>query len=197
MLFKSREAATIRQRFRVWLWPRVSWRRSVLYFVKRTLRLSGTPYAIAMGAAIGAFVACTPFIGLHILITFALAWLVRANMIAGAIGTVFGNPATFPFIWAGAYEIGQFMLHGGVHDAPAHLSHDLLEKSIGEILPIIEPMVVGSIPIGLAAGCIVYFIVYKAVAAYQEARRKRLAGRRQAEGAGANRAAAAASGNGS
>ena len=197
MLFKSRQAETIWQRFRLWLWPRVSWRRSALYFLKRTLRLSGTPYAIAMGTAIGAFVACTPFVGLHILITFALAWLVRANMLAGAIGTMLGNPATFPFIWAGTYEIGQFLLHGGVHDAPGHLNYDLLQKSIGEILPIIEPMVVGSIPVGLAVGCIVYFIVYKAVAAYQDARRKRLADRRRAEGAGASRAAAAASGNGS
>ena len=49
-----------------------------------------------------------------------------------------------------------------------------------EIVPLIEPMVVGSIPVGLAVGCIVYFIVYKAVAAYQDARRKRLADRRQA-----------------
>jgi uncharacterized protein (DUF2062 family) len=196
MLFKSRQAATIWQRFRLWLWPRVSWRRSVLYYVKRTLRLSGTPYAVAMGAAIGAAVSCTPFIGLHILITFALAWLVRANMIAGAIGTVFGNPATFPFIWTGTYEIGQLMLRGGMHNAPPHLSHELSHKSIGEILPIIEPMVVGSIPVGLAAGCIVYFIVYKAVTAYQGARRKRLADRRNAGASGIS-VAAAASRNGS
>ena len=67
-----------------------------------------------MGAAVGAFVACTPFIGLHFVITFALAWLVRGNMIAGAIGTGLGNPATFPFIWAGTYEIGQLMLRGRV-----------------------------------------------------------------------------------
>ena len=41
-------------------------------------------------------------------------------------------------------------------------------------------MTVGAIPLGLAAGAIVYLIVYKAVLAYREGRRQRFAGRRPA-----------------
>ena len=54
MLFRRREEPGYWERFKLWLWPRVSWRRSALYYLKRILRLSGTPYAIAMGAAVGA-----------------------------------------------------------------------------------------------------------------------------------------------
>src|SRR3954463_10108703 len=101
MLFRRREELSYWQRFKLWLWPRVSWRRSTLYYLKRILRLSGTPYAIAMGSALGAFVSVTPFIGFHFVITLVLAWLLRSNMIAGVIATGIGNPATYPFIWAG------------------------------------------------------------------------------------------------
>jgi uncharacterized protein (DUF2062 family) len=49
------------------------------------------------------------------------------------------------------------------------------------MLPLIEPMIIGSIPLGLAAGVVTYLAVGKAVAAYQEARRQRLAERREVE----------------
>jgi uncharacterized protein (DUF2062 family) len=116
MLFRRRKKATQWERFKVWLWPRVSWRRSVLYFVKRTLRLSGSPHAIALGCAVGAFAAFTPFLGLHIVIAVVIAWLLRGNLIAGAVGTFIGNPLSFPFIWAGTYEVASSSCEAG---APA------------------------------------------------------------------------------
>ncbi len=183
MLFKRREEQGFRERLRLWLWPRVSWRRSVLYYLKRILRLSGTPYAIAMGAAIGIFASFTPFLGFHLLITVVIAWLVGANAIAGIIATSIGNPLTFPIIWASTYQIGYLILRGANRMPPARLEHDIMHRPLAEIFPLIEPMLVGSIPIGLAMGGIVYLIVYKSVSAYQEARRRRLEGRRNGEGA--------------
>jgi len=177
MLFKRRERATFGERFRVWLWPRVSWRRSATYFTKRTLRLSGTPYAIAMGCAAGAFVSFTPFLGLHFIIAIVLAWLLRGNLVAGALGTFVGNPLSFPLIWVSTYEVGEFIRQGGNTDAPALLK-EASGLSFGDIVPLLEPMMIGAIPLGLIAGGIVYFLVYKAVLTYQEARRARLESRR-------------------
>src|ERR1700752_2487633 len=111
MLFKRRHVPGYWERFKLWFWPRVSWRRSVLYYLKRILRLSGTPYAIAMGAAVGVGVAFTPFLGFHLILTFAIAWLLGANMIAGALGSCIGNPLTFPLIWATTYQLGHLLLH--------------------------------------------------------------------------------------
>ena len=45
--------------------------------------------------------------------------------------------------------------------------------------PILLPMLVGSLPIGGTVGVIMYFLVYKAVARYQERRRERLELRRR------------------
>jgi len=178
MLFRRREVPGYWERFKLWLWPRVSWRRSALYYLKRILRLSGTPYAVAMGAAVGAGVAFTPFLGFHLLIMAGVAWLVRGNVIAGAIASCVGNPITFPFIWAGSYRLGKLMLGESVSGAPARLGHDLFEKSWDQLWPLLKPMTVGSIPLGLAVGCVVYLIVHKAVSAYREGRSQRFAGRR-------------------
>jgi uncharacterized protein (DUF2062 family) len=178
MLFRRRQEQGFFERLRLWLWPRVSWRRSALYFAKRILRLSGTPHAIAMGAAIGIFATITPFLGFHLAITFLVAWLLGANMIAGALATSIGNPLTFPLIWASTYQVGDLILRGVHRAPPERLEHELLHRPVSEILPLIEPMIVGSIPLGLALGAIVYVIVFKSVSAYQEARRRRLEGRR-------------------
>jgi uncharacterized protein (DUF2062 family) len=174
MLFRRRGLPGRWERLKLRLWPRVSWRRSALYFLKRILRLSGTPYAIAMGAAIGAAASLTPFIGFHFIITFMIAWALRANMIAGALGTFVGNPLTFPLIWASTYELGHFILDGDDNEPSAGFPDLVLPQPLEQILPLLKPMLIGAIPLGLTLGAIVYLIVYNAVSAYQQERRERL-----------------------
>jgi len=174
MLFKRREKQDRWSRFKLWIWPRVSWRRSIVYYLKRILRLSGTPYAIAMGAAVGIGVAFTPFVGLHVVLAFAIAWIFGGNLIASAIGTAFGNPLTYPLLWAGSYEVGHFLLGGAPGNAPAQ---HLARASVDQILPLIKPMLLGSIPLGIVAGGIGFLLIYQAVDGYQWGRRKRLAER--------------------
>ena len=173
MLFKRRDQIGIFERLRVWLWPRVSWRRSTLYFFKRILRLSATPYAISMGAAIGAFTSCTPFIGLHFVIAAAIAYLLRGNLIASAVGTSFGNPLSFPFIWLGTYKLGQTMLGGNGERTAPEFGDQLYQQSFEQLWPLIKPMMAGAVPIGLASGLVIYCIVYQSVTVYQKRRRER------------------------
>lgn len=181
MLFKRRKEAGLGERFRVWLWPRVSWRRSWTYYIKRALRLSATPHAIAAGIAAGVFASFTPFVGFHFLLSFIIAYIIRGNLVAGAIGTALGNPLTFPFIWAGTFQVGELILRGD-RAVPQRLAEHLMEKSFDQLWPLIKPMMIGSIPLGLTAGAIAYFLVYKTVVAYQAARRERLAGIRTSLG---------------
>lgn len=175
MLFAQRRRPGFLERIRLWAWPRVSFRRSGRYYFTRTMRLSGTPHAVALGAALGAGVACTPLLGFHLLITAALAWLLGGSIVAGAIGSCIGNPITFPILWAGSYELGKAMLGEAGQHAPQRLEHDLVHKSWSELGPVLEPMVLGAAPIGAAVGLAVYFVVYRSVAAYQANRRERLA----------------------
>lgn len=176
MLFRRRNRPTHVERLRVAVWPRHSWARSTRYFGKRVLRLTATPHAIAIGFAAGAFASCTPLIGFHFLTAFALAWVLRGNMIAAALGTSIGNPLTFPFIWAFTYKIGQWVLYGQAPDADPHAVHaqfqsSLFAKSLDSLLPMVKPMFIGAVPMGLVLGTVSYFIVYKSVEVYQRRRK--------------------------
>ena len=131
------------------------------------------------GALPGSLASFTPFLGLHIVIAVTLSWLLRGNLIAAALGTFFGNPLTFPFIWTGTYEVGQFLLSGGGADTPDVLMRPSAMISFREIIPLIEPMLIGAIPLGLAAACLTYVIVYRSVLRYRGARLARLVARRQ------------------
>ena len=175
MLFRRRNRPTHVERLRGAVWPRHSWARSTRYFGKRVLRLTATPHAIAIGFAAGAFASCTPLIGFHFLTAFALAWILRGNMIAAALGTSIGNPLTFPFIWAFTYKIGQWVLYGQAPDADPHAVHaqfqsSLFAKSLDSLLPMVKPMFIGAVPMGLVLGTASYFIVYKSVEVYQRRR---------------------------
>jgi uncharacterized protein (DUF2062 family) len=161
--------------------------RSARYFSKRVLRLTASPHAIALGFAAGAFASFTPFIGLHFILSFVIAYIIGGNMLAAALGTAVGNPLTFPLIWATTYKVGTWVAYGeaktlSTGDMNRHLGGGVLEKSIDVILPLIKPMLIGSVPLGLIAGTLFYFVVFYSVRTYQRARAHRLAaGRRKSD----------------
>ncbi|MET1414940.1 DUF2062 domain-containing protein [Roseibium sp. HPY-6] len=182
MLFQRRNRPSRIERLRVAVWPRNSWSRSTKYFGKRVLRLTATPHAIAVGFAAGAFASCTPLVGFHFLTAFAAAYLVRGNMIAAALGTSIGNPLTFPFIWAFTFKIGQWILHGRAPKADPQqvqqrFQEGLFEKSLDSLWPMLKPMFIGAVPLGLVVGTVSYVIVYKSVEVYQRRRRVTLENR--------------------
>ena len=113
MLFKRREAESWLNRLRVHVWPRRSWGRSTRYVVHRVRRLSATPHAVALGFAAGVFISSTPFIGFHMILSAAVAWIIGGSMVAALLGTFVGNPLTYPLFWVGSYEVGSLMLGGG------------------------------------------------------------------------------------
>ena len=176
MLFRRRTRESLWQRFRVHMWPRRSLSRSLQYFWKRILRLRATPHAIAAGVAAGAFAAFLPFLGLHVLIAAGLAWVLRGNMIAAALGTAaIGNPLSYPVIWAATYAGGRLLLHAGpASSAPMHIGSQLRHMHFAALWhPLLEPMTVGGIPLGILAGALLYFPIRAAVSAFRNARRAR------------------------
>ena len=72
-------------------------------------RIKGTPQALSLGLATGIAISFTPFIGLHAFLAILISWVIGGSMAAALIGTLFGNPWTFPFIWYLTFEIGQFI----------------------------------------------------------------------------------------
>ncbi|BCP53147.1 membrane protein [Kaistia sp. 32K] len=184
MLFRRRRPLKPHQKLAQFVWPRGGWARTSLYYRKRLMRLSDTPHSIAAGFAVGVALAITPFLGFHYLLCLAVAFLVRGNVLAAVLGTSLGNPLTFPFIWLGTFETGSLILGWfGQRPDPIdfdHLAHKLLTDSWREIWPIIEPMLIGAIPIALVLGAISYVLVYMAAKSFQSSRRQRFAVRRSA-----------------
>lgn len=176
MIFGRREKPKFAERLRVFLWPRRNWMRSGKYFVKRILRLSGSPYMIAAGVAAGVFTSFTPFLGFHFIISWAIAFAIGGNLLAAAIGTGVGNPITFPFIWGATYTTGSFITgQQAVEGHISNLKHSLMHESFSVIWPTIKVMAIGAIPLGLIFALIFYFLTRKAALAYQNRRKARLA----------------------
>jgi uncharacterized protein (DUF2062 family) len=185
MLFRRRTKPTLGERVRDTFWPRGGWRRALKYFRQRILRLNGSPHVIAMGFAAGLFVAWSPFFGFHYLLAIACAFIVRGNILAAVLGTTIGNPLTLPAMWALNYKLGEFLLgesHAPLPPPPGGRG-GFAEESLHAILPILKPMLLGSIPLGLVSGAISYFVVRVAVHAYQSSRRQRLEARRRGRAA--------------
>jgi uncharacterized protein len=182
MLFRRRTPLSKVEKLRVAVWPRESWSRSLKYFGKRVLRLSASPHAIGLGFAAGVMVSWTPFVGFHFLMSAFIALILGGNLIASTIGTVIGNPFTFPLLWWSSYSLGHWLLyHGPSHGRPPPIHLGFGTAAWEEIVPVLKPMLVGAVPLGLVSGLIAYVIVRFMVTAYQTARRQRLATRRQVD----------------
>lgn len=95
-----------------WFWPQRGFRRAGRYLLLRLRRFPGTRHSIALGFAWGAGVSFTPFVGFHFALAALFSWLSRGSVIAGLLGTVVGNPWTFPFIWGSTLGLGRFLLSG-------------------------------------------------------------------------------------
>jgi uncharacterized protein len=185
MLFKRREAESFLERMRVHMWPRRSWGRSSRYVVYRLRRLSDTPHAVALGFAIGVFSAFTPFIGTHLAMSMLLAWIIGGSVVASVLGTFLGNPLTYPLIWYATYSVGNFMLGTDKKAEEINLSGGIFQSSLDQLWPILKPMTLGCVPVGLLLAAVSYVLVKPMVEAYKHRRRRELELRSAREALGA------------
>ncbi|MCX7935746.1 MAG: DUF2062 domain-containing protein [Planctomycetota bacterium] len=87
-----------------------SWRRrylaAIIYF-RRLARSQATPYAIAMGVAIGFVVGWLPIIGFQMMVAAPLCLLLRANFLAAVPIIWLTNPFTAIPIYGANYWVGK------------------------------------------------------------------------------------------
>ncbi len=172
-MFKRRHKPTWLSRGRDFFWPRAGWRRSLSYLAHRIRRLPGTPYSIAAGFACGAAISFTPLIGLHFALAALLAWLIGGNLLASAIGTVVGNPWTFPFIGLWIYELGNWMLGINGNALPAEVGFTFIFFIFDRPSQVFLPMLVGSLPTAFVAWLASFWPLLGMVEGYQRHRAKR------------------------
>jgi uncharacterized protein (DUF2062 family) len=177
--------------------PAGGWRRGIEYIGHRVRRLPDTPHRIALGFCCGVFMSFTPLFGFHFLGALALAWLIRGNLIAAAIGQFFGNPVTLPFIAWISMSLGRRILNQG---GPTGRSFERVDEAFstafdglwhtilswfgmgvsqwGKVMVVYSdvmlPYLLGGILPGLVTSIVCYYLVRPVVAAYQARRRARM-----------------------
>ena len=166
-----------------------SFKRTKKYILINLKRMKGSSHEIALGLACGISISFTPFLGLHTLFAITLAWILRGSMAAALIGTLFGNPWTFPFIWYFTYEIGKLFALGSADLSTQYLlpslKHEmivlfLLVKNIFlttdyalikdnfNTLNFIPIMALGSLPLVLTSWFFCYFIFESIINSYKK-----------------------------
>jgi len=157
--------------------------RIARYYYLRFIRLQGTPYSLAMGAALGAAIAVTPTLPLHTITIIPVTLLLRVNTIAAMIaGAVISNPLTFAAQYYLSWKIGDLILPGrltwerlqevlslvkeaGIVEGLKILSH----LSVDAILVMMTGGLILAVPLGIAT----YFISYRFFEHIQEKRQQK------------------------
>ena len=144
--------------------------RIISYYKLRLARLPDSNYAISSGFACGAMVSFTPLLGLHFVLAVIFAYLIRGNFLAALIGTVVGNPITFPFIWGLIYKTGTFVTNIKLEKINHEINFDMIVNQTYEIF---FPMLIGGIIIAPLVWIITYYIIYSFIASYKKRKSKK------------------------
>ena len=85
--------------------------RFIKHQIKRLKHLKASPHQIALGFSCGVWCNFTPVLGIHILMSIGLAFVLRANVIASIVGVLLtGLPFIFPFFWLISWYCGSYFL---------------------------------------------------------------------------------------
>tara|TARA_B100000035_G_C21011210_1_gene559704 strand:+ start:850 stop:1299 length:450 start_codon:yes stop_codon:yes gene_type:complete len=135
--------------------------KKILRFIKlqkhKIIKIKDFPESVAVGMAWGAAVSFTPLLGFHLIICYLGTWLMRGNLIAATVGTIVGNPWTFPLIFYLDYQIGTTIFLDRI---------DYYEFKIIFLVENFEslfyPTLLGSIPLAI----IIWFVTYYVCKSY-------------------------------
>ena len=110
-----------------------------------------------------------PLLGLHFILAVIFAFLIRGNFFAALIGTVVGNPITFPFIWGLIYKVGTYVTNMQHVNNSHKINFDMI---INQTYEIFFPMLLGGIIIAPLVWIISYFIIYSFISSYKRRKNK-------------------------
>lgn len=167
-MFRSARKIGLGRKLACFFWPSIGFRRAWSFQMLRLSRLKACPHKISLGFAAGAFASFLPLVGFHFLLAAAIAYILRGNIIASALGTVVGNPFTFPMIWYGTYKVGVVFTGSSVQAANANVPVQAgfgtasggLWQTMGEAF---WPMFIGAVPLGILCAALCYLLVYQSL----------------------------------
>ncbi len=87
-------------------------KKKIEHYLNKIKELHGDPHYVALGLAIGIFVAITPTIPFHTILAVALAVLLKASKPAAILGVWASNPFTVVFLYYACYKTGFLFFEG-------------------------------------------------------------------------------------
>lgn len=174
MVFKRKKRPSLQKRIRDFFWPPMGWKRSFSYIRHRAIRLQASNYAVAAGLSFGCAISFAPTLGFHIIQCLLLCFIFRANYLAGMLGTLFGNPWTFPFLFLISYKVGWFILNmTGLETPFSETDLVLTWKTIKESpMSLFMPMLMGGYIMVLVTFPVFYGVFYAMVRSARLARQR-------------------------
>jgi uncharacterized protein (DUF2062 family) len=134
---------------------RPSWKQRLNVLYVKFKSIQGDPHYVAMGMAVGVFVAVTPTIPFHTAIAVAMAFALKASKPAAVIGVWFSNPITIPPLYYGSYKLGMLML--GRSDSLDSSVLSLMEM-LKQGMDITIAMIIGGAVLGIVPAIASYFV---------------------------------------
>jgi uncharacterized protein len=120
----------------------------IIRFSKKGL----SPHEIALGVAVGIFVAFIPLFGTHTITAIALASLLRVNTLIVLLGTQISNPLTLPFQLFISAEVGSMILNGKFLEIK-------ITREISYLNHYILPILIGSLVLGICFSGLSFLLV--------------------------------------
>jgi len=178
MVFKRSKKPPFWSQVKNFFWPSMGWKRSFLYIKHRAIRLNASNYSVAAGLAFGASISFAPTLGFHIIQCFFLCLIFRANFIASVLGTLIGNPWTFPLFFVLSYKVGWLLLNFTGINIPMAQDIDFSFTAMKETpWAILTPMLVGGYLLALITFPLYYLGFHSMVKAARDARRTLIEGK--------------------
>ncbi len=125
------------------------------------------PHSVALGAAIGMFVALQPCMGIQMSIAVPIAFLLRANKVIAAAMVWLTNPFTFIPIYFGCYLTGTLVYPSSritLEEFERIAKHLTWNEFLQLGRQIVRPLLVGCLIQGLLWAVLTYFVVYRIAA---------------------------------
>jgi hypothetical protein len=148
------------------------WRHFVMHSV---LHADDPPARLALGAAVGVFLAFTPTFGFQMLLVVFFAWLLGANKAVGLPIVWISNPATMVLIYYPCYVVGRTLLGrepirqqwwSELRNPPSG-SWSAMEFYWSRLVEVATPLWLGCLVVAICLAIPTYYGVYHSIRLYR------------------------------
>ena len=136
--------------------------KNPIKIVKDIFKINADPQVVAKGFALGSFIGMLPIPGFQVMLSLAMASLLKFNKTAACIAVFNTNIATGAFVFSFNYWLGKKLL--GVE--PSFVIGDRIDMQFAATIfragsDVFLSLVVGGILTGIIAAFIVYYILIR------------------------------------